>query len=118
MWPKPIPRRWIWATSASSTSGESGSLPAGGTPGHLLTLGDLAREGIQVLDVQPEEMQEFQDKVPGLRGRLAASVRTGEDGIRAWRAKPELDARAASSETDFTALPDDIGAVLPPVRRQ
>jgi accessory colonization factor AcfC len=71
-------------------------------------------------------MQEFQDKVPGLRGRLAASVRTGEDGIRAWRAKPELDAwitfeswyRAASSETDFIALPDDIGPALPPVRRQ
>jgi hypothetical protein len=57
-----------------------GLLVRRGNPGHLLTLGDLAREGIQVLDVQPEEMQEFQDKVPGLRGRLAASVRAGEDG--------------------------------------
>lgn len=43
--------------------------------------------------------------------------------MRAWRAKPELDAwitfeswyRAASSETDFIPLADDIGAVQPTV---
>jgi len=66
---------------------------------------------------------EFQDKGPGLRDKLAASVRTGEDGLRAWRARPELDAwitfeswhRAASAETDFVPLPGGIGAARPTV---
>jgi hypothetical protein len=94
-----------------------------GEPRHLLTLADLAREGIQVLDVQLEQMGEFQDRVPGLRERLAASARTGEEGMRAWRARPELDAwipfeswyRAASSDTDFIPLPADLGAIRPTV---
>jgi accessory colonization factor AcfC len=100
-----------------------GLLVRRGNPRHLLTLADLAREGIQVLDVQLEQMQEFQDRVPGLRARLAALVRTGEEGIQVWRARPELDAwitfeswyRATSSETDFIPLADDIGALRPTV---
>ncbi len=100
-----------------------GLLVRRGNPRHLLTLDDLADPDIQVLDVQLEKMEEFQDRVPGLRDRLAASVRTGEEGIRAWRAKPELDAwitfeswyRATSSETDFIPFPDNIGAVRPMV---
>jgi len=100
-----------------------GLLVRRGNPCHLFTLADLADPAIQVLDVQLEQMQEFQDRVPGLRERLAAKVATGEEGIRVWRARPELDAwitfeswyRATSSETDFIPLPEDIGAVRPTV---
>jgi accessory colonization factor AcfC len=100
-----------------------GLLVRRGNPRHLFTLADLAREDIQVLDVQLEQMEEFQDRVPGLRERLAASVRTGEEGLRAWQARPELDAwitfeswhRATSSDTDFIPLPADIGALRPAV---
>jgi accessory colonization factor AcfC len=100
-----------------------GLLVRRGNPRHLLTLADLADPNIEVLDVQLEQMEEFQGRVPGLRQRLAASVRTGEEGLRAWRAKPELDAwitfeswyRATSGETDFIPLPEDIGAVRPTV---
>ena len=100
-----------------------GLLVRRGNPRHLLTLADLADPDIQVLDVQLEQMEEFQDRVPGLRERLAASVRTGEEGVRAWRARPELDAwitfetwyRATSSETDVIPLREDIGAVRPTV---
>lgn len=50
-------------------------------------------------------------------------MRTGEEGIQAWRARPELDAwitfeswyRATSSDTDFIPLPEDIGALRPTV---
>lgn len=66
---------------------------------------------------------EFQDKVPGLRDKPAAPVRTGEGGLRAWRAGPELDAwitfeswhRAAGAETDFVPLPGGIGVARPAV---
>ncbi len=100
-----------------------GLLVRRGNPCHLLTLADLVDPDIQVLDVQLEQMEEFQDRVPGLRERLAASVRTGEEGLRAWRAKPELDAwitfetwyRATSSETVFISFPEDIGAIRPMV---
>jgi accessory colonization factor AcfC len=100
-----------------------GLLVRRGNPRHLFTLADLADPDIQVLDVQLEQMEEFQDQVPGLRERLAASVRTGEEGLRAWQTRPELDAwitfeswyRATSSDTDFIPLPDDIGALRPTV---
>ncbi len=100
-----------------------GLLVRRGNPRHLLTLDDLADPDIQVLDVQLEQMQEFQSRVPGLRRRLAASVRTGEEGMQAWRARPDLDAwitfeswhRAASGDTDFIPLPEDIGALRPTV---
>lgn len=100
-----------------------GLLVRRGNPHHLLTLADLADRDIQVLDVQLEQMAEFQDRVPGLRERLAAKVATGEEGMQAWRARPELDAwitfeswyRVTSSDTDFIPLPDDIGALRPTV---
>jgi accessory colonization factor AcfC len=100
-----------------------GLLVRRGNPRHLLTLADLAALDIQVLDVQLEQMEEFQDRVPGLRERLAASVRTGEEGMQAWLARPELDAwitfeswyRATSSDTDFIPLPGNIGALRPTV---
>ena len=95
-----------------------GLLVRRGNPRRLLTLDDLAQVGIGVLEVQLEEMGEFHDRVPGLRGRLAASVRTGEDGIRAWRANPGLDTwitfeswhHAARDQSDFVPLPAGIGA--------
>jgi len=100
-----------------------GLLVRRGNPRHLLTLADLADPDVQVLDVQLEQMEEFQDRVPGLRERIAAKDATGEEGVRVWRARPELDAwitfeswyRAMSSETGFIPLPEDIGAVRPTV---
>ncbi len=79
--------------------------------------------GAPEISASPRERAGFQDKVPGLRDKPAAPVRTGEDGLRAWRARPELDAwitfeswhRAASAETDFVPLPGGIGAARPAV---
>jgi accessory colonization factor AcfC len=83
-----------------------------GNPKKILTLSDLGREGIKILDVQLEEMEIFQERALHGRGNIARSVVTGEDGRAAWLAAPELDAwityrswhRTMPSESEFIPI--------------
>lgn len=79
-----------------------GLLVRRGNPCHLLTLADLSDPDIQVLDVQLEQMEEFQGCASGLLRRCAPvrrESRRGEPG-RNWtpgsRSSPGIARRAAT----------------------
>jgi accessory colonization factor AcfC len=100
-----------------------GLLVRPGNPRHLHTLADLGREGIRVLEVRLERMEQFHDQVPGWRQRVATTVLTGEEGLDAWQTIPDVDAWvtfetwcvAANGTADFVPLSATTGSTRPTV---
>ncbi len=61
-------------------------------PAAIRRLADLGRRGIRLLNVELENMGEFQGRMPGVMENISRSVLTGTDGLSAWKSAPELDA--------------------------
>jgi accessory colonization factor AcfC len=94
-----------------------------GNPKQIESLEGLSQKHIRVLNVELEKMEEYQDKLPGIRGNIYRSVVTGEEGIAVWQSIAELDAWITyrtwyiqlSETTDFIPLNDPFAYRATPI---
>jgi len=77
----------------------SGLLVRPGNPRGIRSFQDLARPGLKILTVQGagqtgvwEEMAARAGVLPGVGANIAVVAADGADAIRAWDARPDLDA--------------------------
>jgi accessory colonization factor AcfC len=63
-----------------------------GNPKKIITLKDLGKKDIKLLDVTLESMGEFQSQDPAIKNNIYTTVESGKEGVEAWKTKPELDA--------------------------
>ena len=63
-----------------------------GNPKNIRALSDLAKDGIRVLTVTQEKMEEVYGHIPGIQYNLVTSVLTGAMAARTWKTTPDLDA--------------------------
>ncbi len=85
-----------------------------GNPKGVRTLGDLTKQGMKVMVVTQEKMEEVYQCVPGIQYNIVKPVLTGAEAARIWKTEPELDAwityeswhHALKDETDPVHLPD------------
>ena len=83
-----------------------------GNPKQIELLEGLTQKHIRILNVELEKMEEYQDKLPGIRENIYCSVVTGEEGIAMWQSATGLDAwityrtwhMQLSETTDFIPL--------------
>lgn len=94
-----------------------------GNPLSISGAEDLGREGVDMLAVKLEKMEEFHP--PRGDGEMLRhrEVYTGQDGVAAWRSTPELDAWVTykswhvtlEGESDFIEIPGDAGMRYTPM---
>ncbi len=85
-----------------------------GNPKGITGLRDLARQGIKVMVVTQEKMEEVYGHVPGIQYNIVKPLLTGAEAARTWKTMPELDAwityeswhYALKDETDLIRMPD------------
>ncbi len=70
----------------------AGILVRKGNPKGIRKLEDLARNGIKIVVVTQENMQEVYERVAGIHYNSVMPVLTGLEAVEAWKSKPELDA--------------------------
>jgi len=63
-----------------------------GNPKRIATLEDLARDGVKVMVVTQEKMEEVYGHVPGIQYNVVKPVLTGAEATQIWKTMPELDA--------------------------
>lgn len=86
-----------------------------GNPHHIRGLDDLARDGVHLLDVHLEKMRSFYDLPHNGIGKILSFEFTGQQGFKAWQAKPELDAwityrswfRQMQNDAEFIEIPGE-----------
>ncbi len=91
-----------------------GILVRKGNPKGIRTLSDLAREGVKIMVVTQERMEELYGCVPGIHYNIVMPVLTGKQAEQVWKTMPELDAWityeswhcALPEETDFVTIAD------------
>ena len=85
-----------------------------GNPLGIRGVEDLSRQGVDLLEVQLENMGEFLRSPNRRQGAVRRTVFTGLQGLNAWLAEPELDAwvtykswhTALGSQAEFIEIPD------------
>ena len=63
-----------------------------GNPYAIETTEDLAQKGVHLLDVRLENMRDFHGSDKDLASNIRRFVYTGQQGLAAWHASPEIDA--------------------------
>lgn len=94
-----------------------------GNPFGIKGLDDLTQAGIDILDVKLENMRAFHGAAAGLRSNIRRFEYTGQQGVAAWLASPELDAWVTykswhvslENESEFVAIPGDQALRFTPV---
>lgn len=91
-----------------------------GNPKRIRSLGDLARPGLRLVDVNGagqlglwEDLAGRHGLIPGIQANIARSVRTSAEAIELWKSDPSLDAWISyeswhyrlSDVTDLVRLP-------------
>ena len=94
-----------------------------GNPKHIVALGDLARAGVHLLDVEGAGQTGLWEDVAGRAGLIApiaknivVTTTTTKDGIAAWKSRPDIDAwisfaswhERLKDETDVVPLDSSI----------
>jgi accessory colonization factor AcfC len=85
-----------------------------GNPKGVRALGDLSKQGMQVMVVTQERMEEVYQCVPGIQYSIVKPVLTGAEAARIWKTVLEVDAwityeswhHALKEETDLVHLTD------------
>ncbi|HBT82563.1 MAG: hypothetical protein A2091_12420 [Desulfuromonadales bacterium GWD2_61_12] len=94
-----------------------------GNPLNISGAEDLGQEGVDLLAVKLEKMEEFHPPRGAGEKFIHREVYTGQDGVAAWRAMPELDAWVTykswhvtlERESDFIAIPGAAGMRYTPM---
>ncbi|AMV71251.1 AcfC family putative adhesin [Desulfuromonas carbonis] len=93
-----------------------------GNPHGIQTFADLSRDGIDLLDVKLERMRHFHGE-QARPGQIRHFVFTGQQGVSAWLATPEIDAWVTyrswhlwlEDEADFVEIPGPAGLRYTPM---
>ena len=87
------------STRTSLYTRTAGILVRKGNPRKIMTLSDLTRDGIKLIDVNGagqvglwEDLAGVRGLIPGIRRNIALSVTTSAAAIDVWKTAPELDA--------------------------
>lgn len=87
------------ATRVSLFDRAAGILVRTGNPKRIRALADLARDGVQIVDVNGagqlglwEDLAGRSGLIPGIQRNIRVSVETSAEAIKLWTARPELDA--------------------------
>jgi accessory colonization factor AcfC len=83
-----------------------------GNPKSIKTLSDSAKEGMKIVVITQEKMEEVYGRVPGIHYNIVLPLLTGRQAAQAWKTTPELDAwityeswhYALKDETDLVQL--------------
>lgn len=100
-----------------------GILVREGNPLKIMGTEDLREEGVDLLDVQLENMRHLHGAPSGLSSNIRHFAYTGQQGVNAWRSSPELDAwvtyktwhLALEAESDFIEIPGAAGLRYTPM---
>ena len=85
-----------------------------GNPKRIGGLGDLIEQGIKIVVVTQEKMEEVYGRLSGIQYNIVKPLLTGAEAARIWKTMPELDAwityeswhHALKDETDLVQIPD------------
>lgn len=85
-----------------------------GNPKGIAGIADLTGQGIKIMVVTQEKMEEVYGHVPGIQYTIVKPVLTGAEAQRTWKTMPDLDAwityeswhHALKDETDMVEIPD------------
>lgn len=118
------PRFLDTATRVSLFDRSAGILVRPGNPRQIRSLKDLARNGIQIIDVNGagqlglwEDLAGRQGLIRDIQRNIRVSVETSAEAIALWKARPELDAWITYESWHFR-LPDVTALVrLPEAER-
>ena len=94
-----------------------------GNPLNIDGIEDLAGEDVDLLDVRLENMRHFHGDRPGQGSNIRRLVFTGQQGVAAWLASPEIDAWVTykswhvrlEADADFIEIPGEQALRYTPV---
>lgn len=100
-----------------------GILVRKGNPLQISGIADLARDGVDILDVKLENMRGFHGEADRLSRNIWSIQYTGQQGVSAWLASGEIDAWVTYKSwhvslmdaSDFIEIPGDEGLRFIPV---
>lgn len=83
----------------------------------------LDENGVALMDVKLENMREFHGTSSGISSNIRRFEYTGQQGARAWRTSPEIDAwvtyktwhLSLEAESDFIEIPGESGQRFTPI---
>ena len=85
-----------------------------GNPKSIKGLGDLTKEGVRIMAVTQENMEEVYGRVPGIHYHIVMPVLTGAKAAGLWKTTPDLDAwityeswhYALKDQTELIRIPE------------